>query len=609
MRRLLSRRRHFVFLAAGIAAIGVLFAPGALATHGPDSEVTEGSADGVMLQNKQNEPTVAINPVAPTQIAGGANDNIDLEACNLGNDRTCPFTDGVGVTGVSFLSGDGVTWNQPDYTGYSKRHCLGDPSSDEDTCAARTSSTTPPGLIGTVPWYWESGLVSDGDPVMVFGPRPGPNGFSWANGARLYYANLTSNFQAARNEALKGFEGIGVSRTDNVPLAATGGVAGKSAWTPPVIASKQGGAAFSDKEEMTADDAASSPFFGNVYICYTAFNSVGGPPEPIEVSRSTDGGNTWSTRKISPSANTPTGQGRQGCSIRTDSGGVVYVFWRAGEFGRKDNPPLANRVILMSRSFDGGVSFEKPRVVADRQECGLFDPNQGRLTFDGAAGARTNSTPIVDIANGVPNGYPQPHNDVIVMTWCDGPTTTTGFGEEAMISVSTDKGLTWSTPVDAAPAGDRPDFPFLAVSPDGTDVYLTYMNFLQPWQTTTANPRLMNGVVRHANLNPVTGALGAFTTVHTGATGDARGSTTNSLVAEFLGDYNYVAATNDFAYAVWNDVRNAADCPAIDTYRQKLLTGTTPNPVPEPQQDCPPVGAAVFGNSDIFGPRGADPTP
>jgi hypothetical protein len=263
----------------------------------------------------------------------------------------------------------------------------------------------------------------------------------------------------------------------------------------------------------------------------------------------------------------------------------------------------------MSRSFDGGVSFEKPRVVADRQECGLFDPNQGRLTFDGAAGARTNSTPIVDIANGVPNGYPQPHNDVIVMTWCDGPTTTTGFGEEAMISVSTDKGLTWSTPVDAAPAGDRPDFPFLAVSPDGTDVYLTYMNFLQPWQTTTANPRLMNGVVRHANLNPVTGALGAFTTVHTGATGDARGSTTNSLVAEFLGDYNYVAATNDFAYAVWNDVRNAADCPAIDTYRQKLLTGTTPNPVPEPQQDCPPVGKAVFGNSDIFGTRVDDPTP
>jgi hypothetical protein len=93
--------------------------------------------------------------------------------------------------------------------------------------------------------------------------------------------------------------------------------------------------------------------------------------------------------------------------------------------------------------------------------------------------------------------------------------------------------------------------------------------------------------------------------VHTGLTGDARGSTTNGLVAEFLGDYNYVAATNDFAYAVWNDVRDAADCPAIDTFRQRLLTGTTPNPTPEPQQDCPPA----FGNSDIFGTRILDPTP
>jgi hypothetical protein len=587
-----------------VAALVVI--GGAGASHGiADSEVTEGSADGVMLQNKQNEPTVAINPVAPTQIAGGANDNIDLEACNVGNDTTCPFTAGVGVTGISFLSGDGVTWNQPDYTGYSKRHCLGDPSSNTDTCDARTSSTSPPGLIGTVPWYFENSLISDGDPILTFGPRPGPNGFSWANGARLYYANLTSNFAADRNDALKGFEGIGVSWTDNVPLAAAGGAAGKSAWSQPVIASKQGGASFSDKEEMTADDAASSPFFGNVYVCYTAFNSVGGPPEPIEVSRSRDGGNTWATTKVSPSANTGTGQGRQGCSVKTDSGGVVYVFWRAGQFGDKDNPPLANRIIYLARSFDGGRSFEKPRAVADRQECGLFDPNQGRLTFDGAAGARTNSTPIVDIANGAPNGFTQPHNDVIVITWCDGPTTTSGSGEEALIQVSTDKGQTWSTPVDAAPAADRPDFPFVAVSPDGTDVYLTYMNFLQPWHTTTASPRLMHGVVRHANLNPATGALGAFTTVHIGLTGDARGSTTNGLVAEFLGDYNYVAATNDFAYAVWNDVRDAADCPAIDTFRQRLLTGTTPNPTPEPQQDCPPA----FGNSDIFGTRILDPTP
>jgi hypothetical protein len=55
---------------------------------------------------------------------------------------------------------------------------------------------------------------------------------------------------------------------------------------------------------------------------------------------------------------------------------------------------------------------------------------------------------------------------------------------------------------------------------------------------------------------------------------------------------------------VWNDVRNAADCPAIDAWRQSLRSGGQV-PRPAPQQDCAPT----FGNSDIFGGSFADPTP
>jgi hypothetical protein len=597
--RILARKIS-VFIAATFVLFGTIGPTSA--THGPDTEVTVGSSDAVMLQNKQNEPGVAINPINPMQIAAGANDNIDLEACNVGDDRTCPFTAGVGVSGVQFSVDGGTTWTQPDYTGYSKRHCLGDPTTNSDTCDARTPTTTPPGLIGTLPWYFENGIGSDGDPIVAFGPRPSSSGFSWSNGARLYYSNLTSNLFAARNEALKGFEGIAVSRTDNVAAAAAGS---KAAWMPPVIASKQSGAAFSDKETIWADNAASSPFFGNVYVCYTAFNSVGGPPEPIRVARSMDGGDTWDVKQISPAANTGLGHGRQGCTVRTDSAGVVYVFWRGGALERPENPPFQNRVILMARSFDGGEKYERPRVVTSLNECGRFDPNQGRLTFDGVAGARTNSFPSVDIANGAPLGNGP---NTIVLTYCDGPTSPTTPPEEAFIRISTDGGNTWSAPVNGAAAGHRPDFPAVAVSPDGTDVYLVYMNFKQPWQTTTASPRLMNGVVRHANLT-LGGILNPFTTVHEGLDGDARGSTTNNLVAEFLGDYNFVAATNDFAIAVWNDVRNAASCAAINTYRQNLVTRTTPNPTPEPQQACPPVGTAVFGNSDIFGTKIMDPSP
>ena len=114
---------------------------------------------------------------------------------------------------------------------------------------------------------------TDGDPGLAFGPRPGPDGsFSWSNGSRLYYSNLTSNFSASkRDETFKGVEGVAVSRTDNVQAAATGDA---SAWMNPVIASKQSSTTFSDKSQIWADNAASSPFFGHVYVCLASFRSL-----------------------------------------------------------------------------------------------------------------------------------------------------------------------------------------------------------------------------------------------------------------------------------------------------------------------------------------------
>jgi hypothetical protein len=531
------------------------------------SLVSIGSPTTRFAQNKQNEPGLAVDPNNPFVLVAGANEEIDFETCAAGDPTTCPFTPGVGTSGVYFSFNGGNTWTQPTYTGWSARACLGP--------AACVPAVGP---IGTLPWYYEDGLVSNGDPALAFGPRPGSDGtFSWANGSRLYYANLATNFSSG---AFKGVEAIAVSRTDNVQAAAAGD---KGAWLHPVIVSKQNSALGSDKDAVWADNAETSPFFGHVYVCYAAFRSVGlgGLPEPIVLARSIDGGDTWTTRQISQAANTVgagRSGGRQGCTIRTDSHGAVYVFWNGSRNGQG--------VQYLSRSFDGGKTFEVARPVADEVDVGTFDAVQGDFAFDGVAGARTSSYPSVDIANGAPSGTDA--TDRIVLAW---PDARNGLNhEQALVQFSDDQGQTWSAPVNGAELGDRPDFPAVAISPNGTDVYLTYMAFLAPFQTTTAGPRPMQGVLRHA-----TGGLLGWSTLNRGAIGDARGSSANALTAEFLGDYTSAVATRFYGQAVWTDVRFAADCPAIDAYRESLVDGA-PIAKPAPGTDCP----ATFGNSDIF---------
>jgi hypothetical protein len=600
-------------LAAGVAVLASLVVAAPALAQG-DSLVTVGSPTGPFSQNKQNEPAVAVDQKHPDVLAAGSNDNIDMETCAAGDPTTCPFTPGIGASGIYFSLDGGDSWIQPTYTGLSARDCTG-----PEECTPHT------GPIGTLPRYRESGLVSDGDPALAFGPRPKDGHFAWANGSRLYYANLTSNLDADA-PAFRGDEAIAVSRTDHPRRAAAGS---NRAWRAPVIVSKQSSTTFSDKEQVWADNAESSDYFGHVYICHASYRSRSGGngfPEPIIVSRSADGGATWANKQVSNAGVNPNDPGRDGCTVRTDSKGTVYVFWKGVD------PRTHQDGELEARSFNGGKTFEKPHLVAPAVSPGVIDAVILRPVMDGIAGARADlsAAPSVDIANGAPSGNDA--TDEIAMAWADGRD---GLNhEKGLFTWSTNRGGSFADPVTFTPPGDRAYYAAPGISPDGTDVYVTYNAFTTPYRDDTSSPRGLVGAVTHADLG-AGGAPDSFGELHRGVVGDPRSSSQNNLVAEFLGDYVYTAATRRGAVGVWNDVRRGADCPAIDVYRQEYEDAVRageipPNAAPdEPAErdditeEAPPAGEgtppeppnveaecpAAFGNSDIFGAAVSDPTP
>ena len=602
------RRRSWT--AAVLMLLTVGFATTAAAAT--QALVTVGSPTSPFPRNKQNEPAVAIDASRPGILAAGSNDEIDNAPCGTTifatEESPCPFTPGVGGSGVYFSFNNGASWVQPTYTGWSAR-----------------TGTPQVGPIGTIPWYYENGLVSDGDPAVAFGPIPRNGQFSWANGSRLYYANLTSNFPAGlyasgatpeeldeeeapeRNLALreqgfaesgpvKGIEGIAVSRADNVTAT---NYSDKSVWMPPVIASKAASnTQFADKEQVWADNAESSAFFGNVYVCYGQF--IGGGAEPLIVAISRDGGSTWEQKQVSrAAARSPIHFGQSGCTIRTNSHGVVYVMYQTFQAGL---PGTSGHELV--RSYDGGTTWTRPQLVTTLLDnCFVVDPVIGRCVEDGIAGARNDlsASPNVDIANGAPSGAGAPNT--IVDNYITGPalnqekvylTWAVANEQAGRVPPGQAPSLTWSEPQQVSENGDRGFYTAPALSPNGGQLYVVYNAYTNPYRETTFTSRGLVGVFRTATMGP--GGPSAWSTLHRSPVGDPRASSQNDLQAEFLGDYVYADATNTYGVAVWNDVRGGAVCEAMNEWRRDLRTEEDAGDPPNPVDACPPS----FGNTDIW---------
>lgn len=574
-----------------LAVLVVLLAVPWPALAGPPaiSLVTVGSPVGTTPQNHQNEPAVAMDAHQPNVLAAGVNDFIDWQPCPEDTAResgTCRGSNaGVGLSGVYFSFDSGHSWIQPTYTGLTSRDC---------TAAGPCTPHTGP--IGTLPWYAEAGLASNGDPAVAFGPKRVGGTFSWANGSRLYYVNLMGAVTATfpQKEPFKGFLSLGVSRLDN-PTPTS--VLDKNSWMAPVIvANKTSATTFEDKEQVWADNAATSPFFGNVYACVDEYRSNGQGnafSQTEQVIRSSDGGDTWTMKQVrSATANVAKGF-RGACNIRTDSHGVVYLFYTHFEVG---SPGLGAHT--MQKSLDGGKTWTQPRDIYSANDgCYNVDFVFGRCVADGGAGARIDllSMPSIDIANGAPTGVDA--TDEIVDAWGDGR-----FGlnhEVTLLSYSTNGGANWSPPATISLPGDRPIYSAPAIAPDGSAVYVMYEALTDPWRgADMSSSRGYHGIFLRAPIG-AGGAPGAWTTLVTGPLGDIRASYPgHDIYQERVGDYVYAAASRTYGVGVWSDTSNAAVCPAVQAWRaasyaanERVLPGA-----PWPTVDCPPT----FGNVQIM---------
>jgi hypothetical protein len=477
--------------------------------------------------NKQNEPTIAVNPTDASKLISGSNDEQLQPPCGPGTVRgaaaaanDCSFFPDVGTSGV-YTSGDGGT------------------------------SWTNGGLL---PGYSDDdgALVSDGDPVIVYGPKPeAGGGFSYAHGARAYYADLASFASGAAN-GNQAPELIAVSTSDD----------DGAHWSDPSVAARAGGHVFNDKESIWADNNPASPHFGRVYVSWSQFRSIPGTNVAIRVVFSADGGKTWSVpRQVSAAYNNLRRGGRQFSALRTAADGTVYVAWIDGDakVGSKQ---------LISTSRDGGSSWSRPAIIGLVED--QSDPIPG-------SNFRTGSYPSIAVDQ---------TSGAVYASWSNEMTTANG---SIVFTRSTDQGKTWSAPVAvSAPADGYAFFQGLDVAPNRRiDIAYQAQKAKDEKTYGTGNATIDSYYVNSTDGGITWSAPRKIST----ASSDPAASAQNNLARQFWGDYNTLVSTNTFAWFIFTDTRDGVGCPAVDAYQHALATVAKPAP--------PAVCPDQFGNSDV----------
>jgi hypothetical protein len=361
-----------------------------------------------------------------------------------------------------------------------------------------TKFTNDPAVSGT------GAFDAGGDPAVAFSP----------DGSTAYYVCQAFNFSS---NAIRLLLNRGTVTSSGITWQ-TSGLTTVSAWTGNGK-TRGGNGQFPDHESIHVD-----PVSGRIYVTWAQFNGLQGTHSPVLVATSTDGGRTFSSPTKVTVGNIRNNQDQR---IVTAPNGDAYLTFDNGVQGGKGT------VLYVAKSTDGGATWSAPVQFATLVDpvC-VFPP----FCFNISGGAfRAGGT------------YPAPAFDAarnrIVVAYAD----IAGLFGQMYVTWASASDLThWTTPQAIAPAQADQFMGELGIAPNGRyDVSFYDREYTSNQLVDLTYATSSNGGASWSR----------FRVTPTSFDPSAWGVPSSSApFRPFIGDYNGIVSTNDFAAMAFTDV-------------------------------------------------------
>ncbi len=287
-----------------------------------------------------------------------------------------------------------------------------------------------------------------------------------------------------------------------------------------------GSGKFNDKPMIAVDTNPHSPFRDTVYVAWDNTSNNAGKSSAnntLLFARSTDGGRTFSAPLA---VNSPTAGPSEviGADPFVGPNGELYVAWH----------DIQHKRLMANRSFDGGVSFGAPGVIAPTTVA--FDDG-----IPAMASRRALLYPACDADRS--NG---PNRGTLDCSWMD---ETASNGTDIFVARSSDRGASWSAPVrvNDDPTGVRADQfnQWLSVDPVSGTVDLT-------WNDARNDPADTKTDLYFSSSSDGGRSFAANAKVTT-AVSDESAANAYADAGNQYGDYEGITAYDGTAHPIWTD--------------------------------------------------------